>query len=168
MNDLATTVPIGSDGLRIIPFGNGAERVLNNKMVGSQFMNVNFNKHTQSHFFRAAQEGIVMSFNYGFEIMKTMGVNPTTIKAGKSNLFLSDVFIETLVNTTQQVVALYDTNGAKGAALAAGIGAGIFADNSEAFCNLTKLATIEPDPKKSDIYNELYLNWKTDLNRFTN
>jgi xylulokinase len=160
MNRLAAAIPAGSEGLRVLPFGNGAERVLENRTLGAMFNGLNFNVHTRGHGFRAAQEGIAFSLKYGLDIMAATGTQPTVIRAGRANLFLSDVFTESLVNAAQTPVELYDTDGAKGAALGAGIGLGVFADPREAFTNLKKLATVEPDAGRVAEYQELYGSWK--------
>ena len=145
MNDLAATVPIGSEGVTVIPFGNGAERVLENKEIGCSFNGVNFNKHNRAHLVRAAQEGIVFSFCYGMEIMQQMGMDIHKIHAGKANMFLSPLFRDTLAGVSGATIELYDTDGSVGAAKGAGIGAGIYKDNNEAFASLDKLQVIEPD-----------------------
>lgn len=159
MNELANQVPIGSNGLRILPFGNGAERMLANRNIGAQVLNLDFNQHTQHHWFRAVQEGIACSFRYGMELMASMGAKPSVIRAGKANLFLSDLFGQTLVNLTQTPVELYDTDGAKGAALGAGIGLGIYHQPKEAFEKLKKLGEIHPEESLSDQYEEIYQDW---------
>ncbi|MFN8356214.1 MAG: FGGY family carbohydrate kinase [Spirosomataceae bacterium] len=166
MNQLADQVPVGSAGLRILPFGNGAERMLGNKSVGAQALHLDFNQHSQAHWFRAAQEGIACSFRYGMEIMSGMGATPSVIRAGRANLFLSELFGQTLVNLTQTPVELYDTDGAKGAALGAGIGLGIFRKPQDAFSKLRKLGVIEPQVSDSEAYETLYQSWKSELNRF--
>ena len=163
MNDLAAQAPIGSAGLSIMPFGNGAERVLCNKEVGASLHGINFNTHTQAHLLRAAQEGIVFSFAYGMEVMKQMGMNLTTIRAGKANMFLSPIFRDTLAGVTGATIELCDTDGSVGAARGAGIGAGIYADHNEAFATLQKLQVIEPDTKNADAYREAYQRWLTFL-----
>jgi xylulokinase len=144
MNRLASQSPIGSKGISIIPFGNGAERILENKETGCSIHGINFNIHNQSDLLRAAQEGIVFSFQYGMEIMKEMGMDIKIIRAGNANMFLSSVFRQTLANVCGATIELYDTDGAAGAAKGAGIGVGIYKDNQEAFASLKKLAVIEP------------------------
>jgi len=158
MNDAARQVKPGSDGLFILPFGNGAERMLNNATVGAHIHNIDLNKHTPSHIFRAAQEGIAFSFRYGLDIMRENGLRPTVIRAGKANLFLSDVFAETFVNTTHTPVELYNCDGSVGAAIGAGLGANVYSDEKEAFVNMKCLQLIEPSNTK--VYDELYEEWK--------
>jgi xylulokinase len=165
MNNLAAEVPIGSEGVTVLPFGNGAERILNNRNIGSVFNGIEFNTHRKGHLMRAAQEGIVFSFRYGMEIMKETGINAMIIRAGKSNMFLSPVFRNTLAGVTGATIELYNTDGSVGAARGAGIGAGYYASIGEAFSNLAKLDTIEPDLSKADAYNEAYSNWKTTLEK---
>lgn len=160
MNDLAATVPIGSEGVTVIPFGNGAERVLENKEIGCSFNGVNFNKHSRAHLVRAAQEGIVFSFCYGMEIMQQMGMDIHKIHAGKANMFLSPLFRDTLAGVSGATIELYDTDGSVGAAKGAGIGSGIYKDNNEAFASLEKLQVIEPDEAHRAEYLAAYARWK--------
>lgn len=163
MNDMASGVPIGSEGVKIIPFGNGAERVLENREVGCSVHGLNFNNHNQAHLVRAAQEGIVFSFCYGMEIMQNMGMELNKIHAGRANMFLSPLFRDTLAGVSGATIELYETDGSVGAAKGAGIGAGIYKDNNEAFATLKKLAVIEPDEKKRDEYLNAYAEWKAIL-----
>jgi xylulokinase len=160
MNDLAATVPIGSEGVSIIPFGNGAERVLENKEVGCSVSGLNFNRHSKAHLVRAAQEGIVFSFCYGMEIMQQMGMDIRKIHAGRANMFLSPLFRNTLAGVSGATIELYDTDGSVGAAKGAGIGAGIYANADEAFATLEKLEVIAPDTSKAAEYRAAYDLWK--------
>ena len=163
MNDLAALAPIGSAGVSVLPFGNGAERMLENKEVGCSLHGVNFNVHSKAHLLRAAQEGIVFSFKYGIEIMEQMGMKVNKIHAGHANMFLSPIFRNTLAGVTGAVIDLYDTDGSVGAAKGAGIGAGIYKDNTEAFATLEKLAVIEPSDV--DEYADAYEVWKSRLEK---
>ncbi len=167
MNDLAAQAPIGSEGVTIIPFGNGAERVLENKETGCSINGLNFNKHSKAHLVRAAQEGIVFSFCYGMEIMQQMGMNIGKIHAGKANMFLSPLFRNTLAGVSGATIELYDTDGSVGAAKGAGIGAGIYKDSQEAFASLEKLEVIEPDAARADEYRSAYARWKETLENVT-
>lgn len=164
MNDLAAQAPIGADGVTISPFGNGAERVLENREVGCQIKGVNFNKHNRAHIVRAAQEGIVFSFCYGMEIMRQMGMDIKKIHAGKANMFLSPLFRDTLASTSGATIELLETDGSVGAAKGAGIGCGMYKDNVEAFSTLKKIAVIEPDNTKAQQYKDAYEKWKAELN----
>ena len=166
MNDLATQAPIGSSGVSILPFGNGAERMLENKEIGCSIHGVNFNLHGKHHIIRAAQEGIVFSFKYGIDIMERMGIPVQKIHAGHANMFLSPIFRETLAGITGATIELYDTDGSVGAAKGAGMGAGIYKDNNDAFASLEKLAVIEPNLKYRAEYDEAYARWKEALERY--
>ncbi len=159
MNNLAAQAPIGSGGVSILPFGNGAERMLQNKEVGCSINGVNFNLHTRNHIIRAAQEGIVFSFKYGIDIMKGMGMDVQKIHAGHANMFLSPIFRETLAGVTGATIELYDTDGSVGAAKGAGMGAGIYKDNNEAFATLEKLEVIEPKQSDAAAYADAYGRW---------
>ncbi len=162
MNELAAKAPVGSLGVTILPFGNGAERVLGNRQVECSFHGINFNIHNRSHVLRAAQEGIVFSFMYGMEIMESMGLKIDRIHAGNANMFLSPIFRDTLASVSGATIALVDTDGAAGAAKGAGIGAEIYRDNREAFGTLKVLGLIEPASDRTP-YLEAYARWKNIL-----
>ena len=163
MNEIASQAPIGSGGVSVLPFGNGAERVLENKDYGCSFHGVNFNIHNRSHLLRAAQEGIVFSFKYGIEIMEDMGMPVNMIHAGNANMFLSPLFRDTLAGVTGAVIELYDTNGSIGAAIGAGMGAGLYKDHNEAFASLQKIRVIEPKASDMPVYDEAYRRWKSHI-----
>lgn len=165
LNDLAREAPIGSDGLLMLPFGNGAERMLGNKDVGAVVKNINFNMHGSSHLVRAAQEGVAFAMHYGMEILKEIGINPTVIRAGMANMFLSPVFRDTLAEISNATIELYDTDGSIGAANGAGIGSGTYGSYEEAFENLNLRMVIEPTYKHSEQYNEAYGNWREVLEK---
>ena len=158
LNNEANAIQPGSDGLYILPFGNGAERILNNRIVGSHIHQIDLNRHTAAHLYRAGQEGIAFAFRYGLDIMRENGMSPSVIRAGKANMFLSDVFAEAFVNATNVPVELYENDGSAGAALGAGIGAGIFQNAKDAFTMAKPLQLIEPS--KANAYNQLYAEWK--------
>lgn len=163
MNDFAASVPIGSEGVSVIPFGNGAERVLENHETGCSIHGLNFNRHTRAHIVRAAQEGIVFSFCYGMEVMRDMGMDIHQIHAGRANMFLSPLFRDTLATTSGATIGLYETDGSVGAAKGAGMGAGIYRNHDEAFATLEKVAEIEPDEQHRSQYLEAYELWKERL-----
>ena len=165
IDNIASTAPIGSDGLMILPYGNGAERTLENKNIGASIHGLDLNTHKQSHFLRASQEGIVFALNYGLQIMKDMGLNIKTIRAGKANMFLSPLFREAFASVTGAEIELYDTDGSQGAARGAGIGANIYGNFKEAFKSLKVLDKIKPDKKKINAYNDAFNKWLEVLNK---
>jgi xylulokinase len=158
LNNLASKAPIGSNGLKVLPFGNGAERMLNNKYTGAQLLGIDLNTHNQSDIFRAVQEGIAFSFRYGLDIMRENGMQPEVIRAGRANLFLSEVFAQTFVDVTGIPVELYENDGSVGAALGAGIGAGIFKSAEEAFSRHEAIKTL--NPQHSAAYEPIYQDWE--------
>jgi xylulokinase len=164
MNELAKDIPIGSDGISIIPFGNGAERMLSNNEPNCSIHGINFLRHSKAHLIRAAHEGIAFSFKYGMDIMNEMGIETKTIRAGQANLFLSPIFRQTLSNITGATIELYNTDGSIGAALGAGIGAGVYADATEAFGNLKKITVVTPEQNAINASLEAYDKWRKILN----
>ncbi|MBN2595469.1 MAG: carbohydrate kinase [Marinifilaceae bacterium] len=165
MNEKAMEIPVGSDGITILPFGNGAERVLKNLEIGAQILNLNLNRHTDAHIYRAAQEGIAFSFYYGMEVMKEIGVQPNVIRAGHANMFLSPLFRETLATVSGATIELYDTDGSLGAARGAGFGAGIYSSLEEAFAGLEKISTIKPDENLREEMLKAYNRWNKELQK---
>jgi xylulokinase len=159
MNRLAAEVPVGSNELVIIPYGNGAERTLNNKNIGTSIHNLQFTIHDKRHLLRAGQEGIVFAFNYGLEIMREMGIHVITVRAGDTNMFLSPLFREAFATVTQAVIELYNTDGSQGAARGAGIGAGIYPHTEDAYVGLKTTAVIEPKQNLISAYDEAYNRW---------
>lgn len=158
MDALAEKINPGSDGLLVLPFGNGSERMLQNKMIDAHLENIDLNKHSKAHIFRAVQEGIAFAFRYGLDIMRENDLHPTIIRAGKANLFLSDVFIQSFVNATGVAVELYENDGSVGAALGAGIGKGIYRSYQDAYSNFKLLGKFEPT--EVELYDRLYQDWK--------
>lgn len=159
MNIKASGIKPGSDGVLILPFGNGAERVLLNRNVGARMAGINFNVHTSAHLFRAVQEGIAFSFRYGLDIMKQTGIQPSLLRAGMANMFLSPVFREALSCITGSEITLYNTDGSMGAARGAGIGCGYYKSEKEAFNGLRTVGTTEPDRSKTEAYEAAYSGW---------
>jgi xylulokinase len=165
MNTAAAMIAPGSEDLLILPFGNGSERMLQNKDTGAQFSGLNFSIHGPGHLYRAVQEGIAFSFRYGLEIMKKTGLDPRVIRAGKANMFLSPVFREALASLTGKDILLYNTDGSAGAAIGAGIGCGFYKSEKEAFRNLRIVGETHPDTTKMTLYEESYAKWKNLLGK---
>lgn len=163
MNLAAETVPAGSCGLLAVPFGNGSERVLENRTPGARIIGIDLNRHSTAHIIRAVQEGIAFSFRYGVDIMKGLGLKPDVIRAGNANLFLSPVFRQTLATLVGAKVELYNTDGALGAARGAAYGAGYYKTRGEVFSGLKRLECIEPEGKNLPVLEEAYLNWKNEV-----
>jgi xylulokinase len=166
MNKIASSVPVGSDGVAVLPFGNGAERMLGNRNVDCSIHGFNFNIHNRNHMARAVQEGVVFSFKYGMDIMAEIGMEISKIHAGNANMFLNPVFREALSAITGATIELYDTDGAVGAAKGAGMGAGVYRNNTEAFSTLEKIMVIEPDSKLVPKYEEAYAKWRRILEMY--
>ncbi len=159
MNDLAASIPAGSEGLLVLPFGNGAERVLENRTTGAAIVGIDLNRHTTAHILRAAQEGIAYSFRYGIDIMRGMGLKPDVIRAGKANLFLSPLFRRTLATLTGARIELFNTDGALGAARGAALGAGFYRSREEAFASLRRLEIVEPVEADREALEAGYAAW---------
>lgn len=168
MNRLAAETPVGADQLIVLPFGNGAERVLQNKSIGAGIYGLNFNRHFIGHLCRAVQEGIAFALGYGFEVLCDLGIHSNIIRAGNANMFLSDVFCEAFTNVTGVCLSLYNTDGAQGAARGAGVGLGYFSGPEEACKNLEQIRIFTPKAGLEEKYNEAFELWKSKLNQQLN
>ena len=164
MNELASSVSIGSDGVTIHPFGNGAERVLNNKTLGTRMANINLNNHTKAHLCRAALEGIAFSFVYGMEIMKSDGIAPKVVRAGNDNLFRSDIFSNTITTLIGQEIEIYNTTGAIGAARACELHKGDYGTFGQRIMDNDYVMGFKPSNEKKE-YAAAYDKWKKELER---
>ncbi|MFA6832398.1 MAG: FGGY-family carbohydrate kinase, partial [Bacteroidaceae bacterium] len=163
MNDLGAKAPIGAEGISVLPFGNGAERMLQNREIGASINGIQFNHHNQSHIIRAVQEGIVFALAYGIDIMKSIGMEVSKIHAGQANMFLSPLFRDTLSGVTEATIDLFDTDGSVGAARGAGIGMGLYNSFDDAFQTLKVLKTITPVETNHSAYQDAYARWKEAL-----
>lgn len=164
LNEEAARLAPGAAGLKMLPFGNGAERIFHNKIIGAQLLDLDLNVHGPAHLYRSGQESIAYAFRYGLDIMRENGMNPGVIRAGQANMFRSGVFTEAFVNATNVPVELYNSDGSIGAAIGAGIGAGIYRDGKEAFAGLRPVQLIEPS--KAAVYDGLYEEWKAALGKW--
>ncbi|MBR7169984.1 MAG: carbohydrate kinase [Alistipes sp.] len=160
MNELAEQAPAGSDGLVVLPFGNGAERVLENRTTGAAMVGIDLNRHTTAHILRATQEGIAFSFRYGIDLMRELGLKPDVIRAGKANLFLSPLFRQTLSTLTGARIELFNTDGSLGAARGGALGAGLYKSRDEAFRSLQCLEVVEPCEADREALEKSYELWK--------
>ena len=162
MNDLAASVPIGADGVTVLPFGNGAERMLDNKDLGTQINQLNLNNHSKAHLCRAALEGIAFSFVYGMEIMKSDGINPSVLRAGNDNLFRSEIFSNTIATLIGQEIEIYNTTGAIGAARACALHKGDFETFGKQILEQDYIMSFKPS-RETAAYKDAYKKWKTQL-----
>ncbi len=165
LNRVAAQAPLGAEGVLVLPYGNGAERTLENRNLGASILGLDFNRHGIPHLLRAAQEGIVFALQYGLEIMKGMGIEVKKVRAGNANMFLSPLFRDAFAAVTGARVELFDTDGAQGAARGAGVGAGVYPSPRDAFTGLTAVQTAEPDRSRADANREVYGRWKEALAR---
>ena len=162
MNTLASEIPVGSDGVCLIPFGNGAERMLNNKEIGTRIVNMNLNNHHKGHICRAALEGIAFSFVYGMEILKSDGIDASVIRAGNDNLFRSEIFANTVATLIEQEIEIFNTTGAIGAARAANLHTGDFKSFEKSIMDNDHVMTYMPFKEKQP-YIDAFKNWKKEL-----
>ncbi len=166
LNKEAAKIAPGAEGLFALPFGNGAERMLNNQIVGGHFLDIDFNVHSTAHMVRSVQESIAFAFRYGLDIMRENGIAPTVVRAGKANMFLSDVFTEAFTSVNNLSVEFYNGDGSYGAAIGAGIGVGVYANAESAF--VSRKATAVTAPAQAKVYNDLYEQWKEKLEEKVN
>ena len=165
MNREAGTAPIGADGLSLLPFGNGAERLLQDRHAGARLDGLDFNRHTRAHLLRAAQEGIVFGLHHGLQMMRRLGLGTRTVRAAAANLFLSPLFCSVFATLSDTRLELYDIDGAQGAARAAGLGVGLYRDTAEALSRQKEAAAFIPERGELQAYLEAYERWCTVLER---
>jgi xylulokinase len=165
MNALAAQSPAGAEGLSVLPFGNGAERMLGNRDLGASFHGLNLVRHQPAHLCRAAQEGVAFALGYGFELLQQLGIRPRTIRAGRTNMFQSEVFCTTFAQVTGANLELFNTDGAQGAARGAGLGVGHYASETEAFASMERVGSYSPGHVSAPTINKAFESWKQILKR---
>ncbi len=163
INEEIKKVEIGANDVLFYPFGNGAERLFQNKNIGASLKNIDFNRHNRSHLLRAVHEGIAFSFAYGIKKMQMHKVN--VIRVGNANLFLSSVFAETLAAVTGATIEFYNTDGATGAARGAAFGAGLYATIEDTFSGLKQLKEVSVDESSQELYLNAYQNWLSNFDK---
>lgn len=162
MNEAARKIPIGCDGVICLPFGNGAERMFHNRVIGSQFLNLNLNRHNNGHLYRASLEGIAFAFVYGMELLKKDNTEIQVIRAGNDNLFRSKIFSETIATLTGHEIEIYNTTGAVGAARASGLTDGDFQKFNNKVVENDHVITYKPLQEKQP-FLMAYGIWKKEL-----
>ena len=162
LNNYANQSEIGSKDLMCFPYGNGAERIFNNQIIGGSFRNLDFNRHNKNEISRSVQEGIAFSMVYGLELLNSSGIVPQKIKAGYANMYLSSIFSSTIVNASNVPIQLLESDGAYGAALGAGIGCHYYKSVQEGINSLQLLSEIRPDQNKNKTM-DFYEKWKSEL-----
>lgn len=162
LNNLAKTAPPGCDGLHVFSFGNGAERILNNRNIGASFTNINFHKHGPQHLIRAAQEGIAFSLVYCIEIFKEIGIEIKVLKAGSANLFNSPLFRQIVADTSGIPVEVINADGALGAARGAMVGSQAIDIKTIGSEMIQTVARVEPS-ENTQLYRQIYNEWLGEL-----
>ncbi|MEL6654165.1 MAG: FGGY family carbohydrate kinase, partial [Bacteroidota bacterium] len=165
MERMASSVPIGSEGLVVLPFGNGAERILRNKDINSQIINLQFQRHKRAHMFRAALEGVAFAFAHGVNILKDLGLGVDVMRVGNDNMFQSEIFANTIASLLDCEIEVVDTNGAIGAARAAGVATGYYDSLQEALASIHTQKIFEPQANKS-AYEAAFHHWESWLRQY--
>ena len=162
MNEMSNIPPVGSSNLIYLPFGNGSERMLNNKNIGSKLINFDQNVHEDSFVIRSTLEGIAFAFVYGMQILIKDGVKPVNIRAGNDNLFRSNVFGETIATLLNLNIEIYETTGAIGASRAVDLHLGDFDKFGNNIIENDFLKNYYPQKNKFDYLNAYNL-WLKEL-----
>ncbi|MDP5172530.1 MAG: FGGY family carbohydrate kinase [Bacteroidia bacterium] len=160
MERMAASVPPGADGLVMLPFGNGAERMLDNRNVNAQLANLQFNRHKRAHLYRAALEGVGFAFAEGVNLLKAMGLETNVIRVGNDNMFQSNIFATTIATLLNCEIEVVDTTGAIGAARAAGVATGYYASLQEALSGVHTSTVYEPDADSAPV-EHAYHAWQS-------
>lgn len=162
MERMLSCVPVGSEGVLIFPFGNGAERIFQNRNIESHIWNIEFNRHTRAHLYRAAIEGVAFAFVHGIEILKTLGITVQKLKVGDDNMFQSEVFSTTIATLLDIEIEVYNTTGAVGAALASGYGQGKYKSIDQALAPIKPVKRYRAASNAAE-YTQAYHYWKDQL-----
>lgn len=158
LNALAEQTPPGADGLCFLPFGNGAERMFGGRSLSAALQQLDFNLHGAGHVARAVQEGVAFALAYGLQALRELGLEFRLLRAAAGNMFLSDTFTRALSAAAQVELELRRTDGATGAALGAGFGAGLYPSWNDAVGHGSR-ALIVAAQQEREQYAAAYARW---------
>lgn len=160
LNELAAGVAPGAEGLLYLPYLMG-ERTLGSAYSRGVFFGLSL-VHTRAHLVRAVLEGITFDLKQSLEIMTGMGIKVQEIRfiGGGARSPLWAQIKADLYDTVVRVVEEYE-GGALGAALLAGVGAGIYPSAEEAAERVVKIKQeFSPRPEAAAKYRRYYKVFK--------
>jgi xylulokinase len=157
MAELAASAPAGCDGVVFIPYLSGERTPHLDPMARGAFVGLRAH-HTRAHLTRAVMEGVVYSLRDGLQIMRELGLDIRVARAtggGARSLLWRQLQADIFNLPIQRMQA--DEGPAYGAALLAGVAAGLFRDVPEA-ASVVRLAqdVTTPDPERARQYQERY------------
>ncbi len=153
----AAAVPPGAENLLFLPYLSGERTPYPDPLARGAFVGLSLS-HTRGHMVRAVMEGVTFGLRDSMEILRAMDLRVVQVRAsgGGARSTLWRQILADILDT--EVVTMNVTEGAAyGAALLAGVGAGVF-PTVQAACDATLAATTGTGPITAHraIYASLY------------
>jgi xylulokinase len=160
LTEMAAQVPSGCEGLLFLPYLTGERTPYADPNARGVFMGLTL-RHGKAHLTRAVMEGVTYGLRDSLELMRALGLSIEQICASgggaRSALWrqmLADIFAVEIATVNVAEGAAY------GAALLAGVGAGVYATVADACQAVIRLTgRISPGPAVS-IYADYYPRYR--------
>jgi len=161
INSEIDSVPPGAGGLSFLPYLQGAMGPRDNPYARGCFLGASLGT-TKAEFARAVVEGVTFEIRDNMEAQKNAGVNIKEVKL-TGGVTKSKTWNQMQADVYKVPIRLLDTaeTGCLGAAIYAGIGAGIYKSYQEAVDLAVHLKDVyEPNPKNFAAYDEAFARWR--------
>jgi xylulokinase len=159
--DLAARVESGFDGLFFLPFLVGERTPYMETRLRAGFIGLGL-RHGQAHLVRAVMEGVVFELRQGLDLLISLGT-PVNRLLATGGAVRHPLWLQLQANILNQPVYVADVDEAtaRGAALLAGIGVGIFQDTQDAIQIAVRDPVIgaQPDSELAARYAAAYSSY---------
>lgn len=156
LDNIAASVPVGSGGVIFHPYLNttGVSAPFRNAVAKAQFFGIGV-EHERRHLLRAVYEGLALAMRELYLLAPVKISEVIVTGGGARSSFWCQMFADC---TGRRMLIPEGTEfGAKGDAILAGIGIGIYRDLKTATQSTFRLARVhEPDPVNTEKYAKLY------------
>lgn len=154
---LAAQAPVGSEGLIFLPYLTGERTPLKDPYARGGFIGLTI-RHQRSHLIRSVLEGITFAMRDSLEIFRSLGVEIQEVRAtggGAKSAFWKQLQAD--VYGCEIATIGSDQGPAFGAAIMAGVGAGVYKSIPEACDAIIQVVQrTEPNPEAVKQYNDYY------------
>jgi xylulokinase len=157
---LAAPIPPGCEGLLFLPYLSGERTPHVDPHARGAFVGLTL-RHTKGHLVRAVMEGVAFGLRDSLQLIREAGISPTELRVSGGGA-RSPLWRAILADVMQVPVATMNvTEGAAyGAALLAGVGAGVFPTVDDACARTTAIVErIEPDPTNAALYDHTHARY---------
>src|SRR5215213_1683580 len=154
----AESISAGSEGLQFLPYLSGERTPHPNPLARGAFIGLTL-RHSRAHMTRALLEGVSFGLKDSFTLIQHAGLGAITQVRASGGGTKGALWRQILASVLEaELVTVNTTEGAAyGAAILAGVGAGVWTDVSLACKTCIKITgSTLPDPSQVDVYGRSY------------